>query len=187
MAKKKKGQTMIYTTLHRKVKIEQHEPHYKHSSVLLVTKSTINILSVVLWLLLYCTSSLLLVTYSTINILSVVFWLLLYCTSSLLLVTYSTINILSVVFWLLLYSTSSLLLVTYSTMNILSAFFIGDSNVHGDESLRKPGVELEYSGMVRNSCFNSGTPRDKSWTRKGSDLTTKNETYLWTVKQTFHE
>ena len=98
MAKKKKGQTTIYTTLHRKLKIEQREPHYKQSSVLLVTKSAINILSVVFWLLLYCTLS--------------------------------------------------LLLVTYSSMNILSAFFIGDSNVHGDTSLRKPGVELEYAGRV---------------------------------------
>jgi len=24
-----KGQSMIYTSLHRKLKIEQHEPHYK--------------------------------------------------------------------------------------------------------------------------------------------------------------
>jgi hypothetical protein len=24
-----KGQTMIYKTLHRKLQIEQHEPHYK--------------------------------------------------------------------------------------------------------------------------------------------------------------
>ena len=27
--KSTKGQTMIYPTLHRKLKIEQHKPHYK--------------------------------------------------------------------------------------------------------------------------------------------------------------
>ena len=37
-----KGKTTIYTTLHRKLKIEQHEPHYKHNTIINVVQGRLS-------------------------------------------------------------------------------------------------------------------------------------------------